>query len=562
MKTVDPRFSAWLLEETGIEAESLGAHALARAVASRAAAMIAAMLAASEGGEGGNASAHGHASHHGGHRSVHHHGHHNAHHDSHRASHRGHAHAAPVQPPVPAQWEGGLALPDKVRDAYWTYLTTAPAERQALIDALVVPETWFFREREAFTALARIGAEHLTKHPGEVLRVLSVPCSTGEEPYSAAMALLDAGLSHAQFGIDALDISAASIEAAARAVYGRNAFRGDALSFRERYFHAGPDGWRLADTVRRAVHFERANLFEWLAAHPVRYDFIFCRNVLIYFDRAAQDRAIGLLRGRLADGGMIFVGPAETGLMMRHEFQSAYIPLAFGFRVPEAARADGEAAGPQALASSLAVGCLPGASVTANARAPVASAPGAVPPAALRPLHAAPPARAAGFVGVVPGAASAPAAAFSARAGAPLNGFSPGVTPTQNTAPLAPFTALSTRTQPSAPTPDAALREARRLADAGALDDAQRLATQAAQAAPHDAPTWYLLGLIADAQGNGALAQEHYRKAVYLEPGHYEALTHLAALLEVQGDAEGARRLMRRAERAAQRAPDRGGADA
>ncbi|MEK6297069.1 MAG: protein-glutamate O-methyltransferase CheR, partial [Paraburkholderia tropica] len=357
MKTVDPRFSAWLLEETGIEAESLGAHALARAVASRAAAMIAAMLAASEGGEGGNASAHGHASHHGGHRSVHHHGHHNAHHDSHRASHHGHAHAAPVQPPVPAQWEGGLALPDKVRDAYWTYLTTAPAERQALIDALVVPETWFFREREAFMALARIGAEHLTKHPGEVLRVLSVPCSTGEEPYSAAMALLDAGLSHAQFGIDALDISAASIEAAARAVYGRNAFRGDALSFRERYFHAGPDGWRLADTVRRAVHFERANLFEWLAAHPVRYDFIFCRNVLIYFDRAAQDRAIGLLRGRLADGGMIFVGPAETGLMMRHEFQSAYIPLAFGFRVPEAARADGEAAGPQALASSLAVGC-------------------------------------------------------------------------------------------------------------------------------------------------------------------------------------------------------------
>ncbi|WP_310633629.1 protein-glutamate O-methyltransferase CheR, partial [Paraburkholderia sp.] len=377
MKTTDPRFATWLLDETGIDAESLGSHALARAVASRAAAMIASMLAASEGSD---VSAPDHA--------VHHSAHHGTHHGAHRTSHHGKDRASHTHTPapVPAQWEGGLALPEKVRDAYWTYLTTAPAERQALIDALVVPETWFFREREAFMALARIGAEHLAKRPGEVLRVLSVPCSTGEEPYSAAMALLDAGLSPAQFGIDALDISAASIEAAAHAVYGRNAFRGDALSFRERYFHAGPDGWRLADSVRRAVHFERANLFEWLAAHPVRYDFIFCRNVLIYFDRAAQDRAIGLLRGRLADGGMIFVGPAETGLMMRHEFQSAYIPLAFGFRAPDTTRAEGEAAGSEALASSLAVGCLPGAAMTASARAPVASAPGAVPPAALRPL--------------------------------------------------------------------------------------------------------------------------------------------------------------------------------
>jgi chemotaxis protein methyltransferase WspC len=71
---------------------------------------------------------------------------------------------------------------------------------------------------------------------------------------------------------------------------------------------------------------------------------------------------------------------------------------------------------------------------------------------------------------------------------------------------------------------------------------------------------WYLLGLIADAQGEAALALAHYRKTLYLEPGHYEALTHLAALLEVQGDTDGARRLMRRAERASQRSP--GGANA
>ncbi|MEX3825132.1 protein-glutamate O-methyltransferase CheR, partial [Paraburkholderia sp. BR14262] len=198
----------------------------------------------------------------------------------------------------------------------------------------------------------------------------SAPCSSGEEPYSAAMALLDAGLAHEQFAIDAIDISGQSIAAAARGVYGRNAFRGDGLAFRDRYFEAAPDGWRIAATVRRAVTFERAHLFEWLAPHPVRYDFIFCRNVLNYFDRASQDRAIDLLRARLSAGGMIFVGPAETGLMMRHEMVSAYIPLAFGFRAPEpGATADHQHPASPAAAVPPALTPLPVIAATAAAPA-------------------------------------------------------------------------------------------------------------------------------------------------------------------------------------------------
>ncbi len=463
------RFESWLLEETGIDAESLGAQALARAVAARAAATV---------GAG-----------------------------------------------VTGDPAGGTLHPEAAHDAYWDVLTATAAERQALIDTLVVPETWFFREREAFAALARGGMERLVRHPGEVLRVLSAPCSTGEEPYSAAMALFEAGLAHEQFGIDAIDISSASIEAAAHGVYGRNAFRGDALAFRERYFHATPQGWQLADAVRRAVHFERANLFEWLAAHPVRYDFIFCRNVLIYFDRQAQDRAIGLLRARLADGGMIFVGPAETGLMMRHEFASAQIPLAFGFRWPGGEGA--QAADPLAL---------PARSVRTRHDAAPSSSPYAALHTSLRPLHTVPPTRAAALPAMRPATQFVTTPAFTASKAAPQ--------------------ASSTPNPSNPPT----LAEARRLADAGSLDAAARAATQHAQAAPDDAEAWYLLGLIADAQGEAALALGHYRKTLYLEPGHYEALTHLAALLEVQGDADGARRLMRRAERASQRTP--GGANA
>lgn len=526
-KYVDPRFAAWLAEETGIDAESLGTHALARAVAARAASVVA---------------------------------------DGAHEPHGAHASRALA---MPAHWEGGAALPEAVRDAYWARLTSDAAERQALIDALVVPETWFFREREAFAALARGGAQRLAARPGELVRVLSVPCSTGEEPYSAAMALIDAGFAHEHFGIDAIDISAASIEAAMCGVYGRNAFRGDALAFRERYFHATPDGWQLADAVRRAVSFERANLFDWLAAHPVRYDFIFCRNVLIYFDREAQDRAIGLLHARLADGGMIFVGPAETGLMMRHEWMSAQIPLAFGFTAPREGAARGSRVASDTLRPEWAA-TLPGVAIptvgASHARAPV---------------PATPPVRTSGIAGALGGGAfsfaraggalgngavaltqtrgavirNSPASGTGAGAAATTRVPRPGV--------ASPTGATAGVSRPGGATPGVAtLASARRLADAGALDEAARAAAQIAQAQPHDAEAWYLLGLIADAQGRAAQALEHYRKTLYLEPGHYEALTHLAALLEVQGDADGARRLLRRAERAAQRSPGLGGVDA
>ncbi|NLP63502.1 CheR family methyltransferase [Paraburkholderia sacchari] len=518
---VDPRFVAWLAQETGIDAESLGAHALARAVAARAAL------------------------------TVHDHGGAAAPREASVASTRA----------LPAQWENGAALPEAMRDAYWARLTTDTAERQALIDALVVPETWFFREREAFAALARGGVQRLAAEPGEPVRVLSVPCSTGEEPYSAAMALMDAGLAHGQFGIDAIDISATSIAAATRGVYGRNAFRGDTPTlhgFRERYFHPAPDGWQLADAVRRAVSFECANLFDWLAAHPVRYDFIFCRNVLIYFDREAQDRAIGLLRARLADGGMIFVGPAETGLMMRHDWISAQIPLAFGFVAPDE-RAARRGHGSDALKVDSRWD-LRGALTAASTGLPNVSLHSAVQaqPLARRSPPVALSARAGSAAGVAAGKA------FSVASAAGLARTQPAAQ--ANSAFGTPAVAAPRIASPGVATPGVAtLASARRLADSGALDEAARAAAQVAQASPQDAEAWYLLGLIADAQGRPALALEHYRKALYLQPGHYEALTHLAALLEVQGDAEGARRLMRRAERAApdvSRRPGHGGADA
>src|SRR5262249_4075648 len=112
----------------------------------------------------------------------------------------------------------------RLRDplAYWDYARSSDDERQQLVEAVVVPETWVFRDRGAFGALEQMVQDEWRGARGRVLRVLSVPCSSGEEPYSIAMALTEAGLAPEQFHIDAVDVSARALARARRAVYGRN----------------------------------------------------------------------------------------------------------------------------------------------------------------------------------------------------------------------------------------------------------------------------------------------------------------------------------------------------
>ncbi|MFI4914734.1 MAG: CheR family methyltransferase, partial [Steroidobacterales bacterium] len=115
--------------------------------------------------------------------------------------------------------------------------------------------------------------------------------------------------------------------------YGRNSFRGTDLRFRERYFAATAQGQRLHDSVRPQVHFRHGNLTVTdTLPEAETYDAVFCRNLLIYFDGAAQNRAIGALRLLLAPEGLLFVGPAEAALLLSHDFTSAKEPLAFAFR--------------------------------------------------------------------------------------------------------------------------------------------------------------------------------------------------------------------------------------
>jgi chemotaxis protein methyltransferase WspC len=218
-------------------------------------------------------------------------------------------------------------------EQYWQLLQHSASEQQALIEAVIVPETWFLRYPETFVALAQMARQRLASLAGlRPLRLLSLPCSTGEEPYSIAISLLDAGLAPRQFSIDAVDISPLSVDKARRALYGRNSFRGQELGFRERHFTTTPEGEQLHAAVMAQVRFHAGNILDpLLLAGEAPYDFVFCRNLLIYFDLPTQQRVFEVLKGFTQTDGALFIGPAEGSLLARMGMRPLGIAQSFAF---------------------------------------------------------------------------------------------------------------------------------------------------------------------------------------------------------------------------------------
>ncbi|MBK4999405.1 chemotaxis protein CheR [Pseudomonas sp. S31] len=218
-------------------------------------------------------------------------------------------------------------------DDYWLYLQQSADEQQALIEAVIVPETWFFRYPESFSALVGLAHKRLAELAGaRPLRLLSLPCSTGEEPYSLAMALLDSGMPAQAFRIDGMDVSPSSVAKAEQAIYGRNAFRGSELAFRDRHFDPVENGHRLHDRVRQQVCLQVGNVLDpALASRDGLYDFVFCRNLLIYFDTSTQQRVFEVLKRLAHAQGVLFIGPAEGSLLARLGMRPLGIAQAFAY---------------------------------------------------------------------------------------------------------------------------------------------------------------------------------------------------------------------------------------
>ncbi|KAF0190988.1 MAG: putative methyltransferase [Gammaproteobacteria bacterium] len=375
-------------------------------------------------------------------------------------------------------------IPDA--ESYLTTLNSSEQELRALIEEVVVPETWFFRDQGPFDAL-RMYAEGvwMPAHPGGTLRVLSLPCSTGEEPYTIGMVFTDCGLPPARARIDAIDVSSSALAKAKRAIYTKNSFRNPDTSFRDKYFRQTEQGYELDSAVSTMVRFAQGNILSnsfVVSREP--YDVIFCRNLFIYFDRETQRNVVRKLYSLLKTNGLLFVGHSEASIIPRDYFQPLEGRGSFGYRKRDLM---------QVIEDRCSTIQVDPSKDRLSERAAQQQLP--------------------------------------LRVKAEL--------PIPVAAPLA------------ASVDDVPLQRAYKLANEGFLDEAATLCEARLKADEACVDAYFLLGVVREALGDHKSAGELFRKALYLDQNHYEALIHLALQAEAEGNRAAADVLKQRAERAA-----------
>jgi chemotaxis protein methyltransferase CheR len=215
-------------------------------------------------------------------------------------------------------------------DAYVRYLELEPAEWEHCTNALTTNVTSFFREEHHFRILAQHAQAH-ARGEGRAFRVWSAGCSTGEEPYTIAMCLAEA-IGAAPFEVVATDLDTQVLATAREAVYPLASVAKLAPERQKAFFLRGTGRFEGRARVRRElaqrVEFGRVNLMdrEWAVKGP--FDAIFCRNVMIYFDKPTQARLIERFAALLAPHGLFFAGHAESlldnGRYFRLKGQTVY----------------------------------------------------------------------------------------------------------------------------------------------------------------------------------------------------------------------------------------------
>jgi chemotaxis protein methyltransferase CheR len=207
---------------------------------------------------------------------------------------------------------------------YCEYLFNSPNSRDELvhmINAVATNKTDFFREPGHFSILTDTVLP-LCIDPasgsGTGFTIWSAGCSSGEEPYTLAMVLSDFAARHPgfRFSIVATDISTKVLEKAKLGIYDEERVAPVPLSFKQKYLMKSRDRSkgqvRIAPELRTLVRFERVNLMDEQYRRPELLDVIFCRNVIIYFERANQEQLLGRLCDSLKPGGYLFLGHSET----------------------------------------------------------------------------------------------------------------------------------------------------------------------------------------------------------------------------------------------------------
>ena len=218
-------------------------------------------------------------------------------------------------------------------------------EVEELINAFTVNETYFYREDHQLTCLTTdlLDERVRAKRPGDTIRIWSAPCSTGEEPYSIAIWLLENWKDVDAYDIEIVgsDIDTDVLEAAAEGIFRKRALMRLSPELIARYFYELDDErWRILDDLRQSVRFSRVNLIDTKQTRPQgRFDVIFCRNVLIYFDEESRRIAAENLYDNLLPGGFICLGHTESMSRISPLFEVCRYSSAIVYRKPLELRA-------------------------------------------------------------------------------------------------------------------------------------------------------------------------------------------------------------------------------
>ena len=225
---------------------------------------------------------------------------------------------------------------------YFECLTVKPnrrAELLALLNEITIGETCFFRNQAQLHAVRDLVIptiiEAKAKLPIRRMRIWSAGCSTGEEPYTLSMLLLEESqrrLRDWTFEILATDLNERSLAHAKNGLYGSYGTRNLSAYYREKYFSPEGEQLRVQPVVQRNVSFSRLNLSDDARMTFMKsVDMVFCCNVLIYFDLASKRRVIQHFYNNLLPHGYLFLGPSESLYGVTEEFRLVHLPGATAY---------------------------------------------------------------------------------------------------------------------------------------------------------------------------------------------------------------------------------------
>ena len=225
--------------------------------------------------------------------------------------------------------------------SYFTMLRfqASGEELQVLTNLMTVNETYFFREEYQFKCLVNSILPHIVarKRDEGPLRIWVVPCSSGEEPYTIAIYLLErwADIHHFDIEIIASDIDTQILGQARAGLYSERSVAQMPQPYLQKYFRRSAAGYQISDELRSAVEFTRVNLSEPADTRPYRnFDVVFCRNLLIYFDDLSRRAAAETFYEALKPGGFICLGHSESMSRISSLYRVRKFPEAIVYQKP------------------------------------------------------------------------------------------------------------------------------------------------------------------------------------------------------------------------------------